>query len=157
VNVEDPDVPRFLRLFTLLPLGEIAELAKLKDAQIREAKEVLAYEATRLIHGDEEAERARKGARALFGGAAGDMDDAPTTTLEPARLSAGLPLAELMTEVGLAKSRSEVRRLIQQGGVTVNDEKVESPEFALSAASVANGAILLRVGKKKFHRVVIAS
>jgi tyrosyl-tRNA synthetase len=154
VNVEDPDVPRFLRLFTLLPLGEIDELAKLQGADIRKAKEVLAYEATRLIHGEQEAGRARLGARALFGGT-GDLADVPTTSLVAARLADGLPLAELMTEIGLAKSRSEVRRLIQQGGITVNDEKVESPEFTLGQGNLANGAILLRVGKKKYHRIVV--
>lgn len=154
INTEDPDVPRFLKLFTLLPLEEIGELAKLRDADIRKAKEVLAYEVTKLIHGEEEAARARKGARAVFGGG-GDLGDVPTTPVDATRLKAGLLLAELMTEVGLAKSRSEVRRLIEQGGVSVNDEKVDSPEFELRPENLADGAILLRVGKKKFHRVVV--
>jgi tyrosyl-tRNA synthetase len=154
INTEDPDVPRFLKLFTLLPLEEIGELAQLRDADIRKAKEVLAYEVTKLIHGEEEAARARKGARALFGGG-GDLDEVPTTPVGASRLKAGLLLAELMTEVGLAKSRSEVRRLIEQGGVSVNDKKVDSPEFALGLENLADGAILLRVGKKKFHRVVV--
>ncbi len=154
VNVEDADVPRFLKLFTLLPLGEIAELAKLRDADIRKAKDVLAFEITKIIHGEEEATKARQGARALFGGG-GDLAEVPTTQLAAQRLAGGMQLAELMAEVGLAKSRSEVRRLIQQGGVSVNDEKVDSPEFALGPGNVISGAILLRVGKKKFHRVVV--
>jgi len=154
VNVEDPDVARFMRLFTLMPLEEIDTFARYQDAEIRKAKEVLAFEATRVIHGDDEAERARKGARALFGGG-GDLTEVPTTPVTAARLKQGVALAELMTEVGLAKSRSEVRRLIEQGGVTVNDEKIESPEFSVNTGTVANGAILLRVGKKKFHRVVV--
>jgi tyrosyl-tRNA synthetase len=154
VNVEDPDVPSFLRLFTLLPLEEIAGLAKLKDADIRKAKEVLAYEATRLIHGDTEADRARKGARALFGGG-GDLDDVPTTKIPAGRLADGIQVAVLLAETGLTKTTSEARRLIEQGAVFVDDFKVPQPGHGLSPDAVAAGQFMLRIGKKKFHRIVV--
>jgi tyrosyl-tRNA synthetase len=154
VNVEDPDVPRFLRLFTLLPLEQIAELAKLKDAEIRKAKEVLAFEATRVIHGDEEAQRARKGARALFGGG-GDLDNVPTTAVPKGDFAKGYQVAMLLALTGLTKTTSEARRLIEQGAVFVDDTKVEKPGQGLQAEDVKSGQFMLRIGKKKFHRIVV--
>ncbi|HUJ74634.1 MAG TPA: tyrosine--tRNA ligase, partial [bacterium] len=168
VNVDDADVGRFLRLFTFLPLEEVAELEALRDAATRQAKARLAFEATALMHGEEEARRAEAGSRALFGGmgagagggaragtAAGSLDDVPHSSLAPDRLQGGLPLAELMQELRLVKSRSEARRLIQQGGVSVNDRKIEEEACLLRPEDVQDGGILLRVGKKKFHRVVV--
>jgi tyrosyl-tRNA synthetase len=155
INVEDADVGKCLRLFTLLEAEEIRGLEKLRGAELRRAKQVLAFETTRLIHGEEEAKRAEQGARALFGGQGGSLEDVPTSTLAPGRIAEGLAVSEILAEVGLARSRSEARRLIQQGGVTVNDERVTALDFALSPAHVAEGAILLRVGKKKYHRLVV--
>ncbi|MCZ6645126.1 MAG: tyrosine--tRNA ligase, partial [SAR324 cluster bacterium] len=135
VNIGDADVEKCLKLFTLLPLEEIARLAALQGAELREAKAVLAHEATRLIHGEAEAHKARAGAQAVFGiagapgGQGGAMDDVPTTKLAQGRLEGGLLLTEILTEVGLAKSKSEVRRLIQQGGVSVNAVRVEDQAF----------------------------
>jgi len=154
INVEDADVPRFLRLFTVLPLDEIAELEKLRDADTRKSKGVLAFEVTKLIHGEEEAQRAQAGARALFGGG-GDLGDVPTTSIPAARLDGGIQVAVLLAETGLAKTTSEARRLIGQGAVYIDDWKVPDPSHGLMRAQVTNGAILLRVGKKKFHRVVV--
>jgi tyrosyl-tRNA synthetase len=154
VNVDDRDVGKCLRLFTLLEPGEIAELEALQGADIRQAKRKLAYETTALIHGAEEATRAEQGARALFGGG-GDLAEVPSTAFALATFSEALPVSEALARVGLAKSRGEARRLIKQGGVTVNDKRVESEEQALSAADLVDGAILLRVGKKKYHRLVV--
>jgi tyrosyl-tRNA synthetase len=154
VNVDDRDVGKCLRLFTLLEPGEIAELEALQGADIRQAKRKLAYETTALIHGAEEATRAEQGARALFAGG-GDMAEVPSTVFALATFSEALPVSEALARVGLAKSRGEARRLIKQGGVTVNDKRVESEEQALSPADLVDGAILLRVGKKKYHRLVV--
>jgi len=153
VNVDDADVPGFLRLFTLLPLEQIEELARLKDAEIRKAKALLAHEATRLIHGDEEAGRARKGARALFGGGGG-LEEVPTTTIPAERLAGGIQVAVLLAETGLVKTTSEGRRLIEQGAVYVDDIKVPQPGHELWPDAVA-AQFLLRAGKKKFHRIVV--
>lgn len=160
INVEDADAGKCLRLFTLLELEEVAELEKLQGADIRQAKQKLAHEATALIHGEEEARRAAEGARALFGGTSGagsggDLDEAPTTHLPSQRISEGLPVIDILPEVGLTKSKGEARRLIKQGGVSVNNTRVEAEDLALTPAHVEEGAILLRVGKKKYHRLVV--
>jgi tyrosyl-tRNA synthetase len=153
INVDDRDVGKCLRLFTLVEPAEVRELEALQGAELRTAKQRLAFETTRLIHGEEEARRAEKGARALFaGGAAGDLDEVPSTVMA---LTTAVPISEALANVGLAKSRSEARRLIKQGGVTVNDQRVASEEATLSSADVKDGAILLRVGKKKYHRLVV--
>ena len=154
VNISDANVEKYLKLFTLLPLDEIARLAALEGAELRTAKSVLAHEATRLIHGDEEADKARAGAAALFGGAS-TMVGVPSTPLSLARLEPGLLLVDILSEVGLAKSKTDVRRLIQQGGVRVNNNRVYSSDFVLTDAHTTDGGILLRVGKKKHHRLVV--
>ncbi|MEE8555025.1 MAG: tyrosine--tRNA ligase, partial [bacterium] len=113
VNIDDADVALCLGLFTLLPMEQVAELSAAEGAELRKSKAVLAYEATRLIHGDEEAKRAEAGARALFGGG-GDLEQVPTSTLSLERLQSGLPLPEALNEFGLTQSKSEGRRLIRQ-------------------------------------------
>ncbi|MDH4246363.1 MAG: tyrosine--tRNA ligase [Deltaproteobacteria bacterium] len=158
VNLDDADVAKCLRLFTLLPLEEVKELEALRGADIRQAKQRLAQEATALIHGEEEAARAAQGARAVFGGAgggAGDLAEVPTSALAKARLADRPLLVDLLAEFGLVKSKGEARRLIQQGGVTVNEAKVDGIEFVLEPALAPEGAILLRLGKKRFHRLVV--
>jgi len=160
VNIDDRDVGKCLGLFTLLPMQGVRSLAALKDADVRQAKRVLAFEATKLVHGEEEARKAEAGARALFGGGAqagGDMNEVPTSTLGAGRLREGLLLPDILKEFGLTKSNSEGRRLIQQGGVSVNDEKVIDPMFKVTDAHAIGGAILLRLGKKRFHRVIVTS
>jgi tyrosyl-tRNA synthetase len=154
VNTEDADVERFLKFYTFLPLEQIAELARLEGAEIRRAKEVLAYEVTRLTHGESEAEGAREAARQLFGGE-GAGDAVPTTALAESLLRAGLTAAELFERVGLVTSRSEARRLIQQGGATINGDKVEAVDALVTLDRLVDGALLLRAGKKRYHRVTV--
>ena len=160
INVDDRDVPKCLRLFTLLEPGAVAALEALQGAEMRRAKQVLAFEATRLIHGEEEARRAEQGARALFGGGgtgggAGDLAEAPSSAIDFGPARPAVPVWEVLAEVGLAKARSEARRLIKQGVVSVNDRRVASEDESLSSADVRDGAILLRVGKKKYHRLLV--
>ncbi len=154
VNTEDADVERFFKIYTFLPLEEIAELAKLQGAEIRHAKERLAYEVTRLTHGEEEAERAREASRSLFGGAsAGAAEAVPTTAIGPTELQQGITITDLLERTGLSKSRSDARRLIQQGGAYVNEEQVSSIDRLITAADMQDDAILLRAGKKRYHRI----
>ena len=153
VNVDDRDVSRVLGTLTLLPMEEVQALSALEGAEIRQAKQKLAYEVTRIVHGEEEAKRAEAGARALFGGG-GDMSQVPSTDLPASRFAEGVFLPELMVEVGLAKSRGEARRLIQQGGVSVNDAKVDDAERSLTTADLDDSKLMLKVGKKRFHQVV---
>jgi tyrosyl-tRNA synthetase len=155
VNVDDRDVGRFLRLYTLLPLDEIRRLEALGGSEINEAKRVLAYEATVLTHGEAPSREARAAASAAFGGS-GEKDIAslPTTAVARARLEAGIGPAELFAEVGLAPSRGEAKRLIAQGGLSVNDERIESLTRMLTIKDVGPDGMILKAGKKKIHRVV---
>jgi tyrosyl-tRNA synthetase len=159
INTEDDDVERFLAVFTLLPMEEVRRLGALKGAEIRKAKEVLAYEVTRLVHGERAAQEARSASRALFG--PGHLKEVaaeamPTTGIPASRLEAGIPVVELFAEVGLTRSRSEARRLLQQAGVYVNEERVDDVNALVTTADVQDGTILLRAGKKRYHRVVVA-
>ncbi len=148
INTEDPDVGRFLGLFTFLPMDEVRRLAALEGADLRTAKEVLAFEATRLVHGEEEAARARDASRALFSGDGG-LTTAPTYEIPRQRLEDGVEAFVLFHEAGLAKSRGEARRLIQQGGAYVNGRAVTGFDQPVTAADLEDGAVLLRAGKKK--------
>ena len=154
VNCDDRDVIKFLKLFTFLPLDEIERLGTLRDAEIREAKQMLAYEATRITHGKAAAQEARKAAQAAFG-AGGDLDGMPTTSIAAARLADGIQLTALMAEVGLTRSRGDARRMIQQGGVYVNDARVSDVNHVLRERDLTPEGMLLRAGKKRFHRVVV--
>jgi tyrosyl-tRNA synthetase len=153
INCDDRDVERFLKLFTFLPMDEIARLAALQDAEIRTAKQVLAYEATRITHGSDAAHEAQDAAGAAFG-SGGDMEGIPTTTISAVELAEGIYLAAIMADVGLAASRGEARRAIQQGGAYVNEERVVDVNYALNEADLQSGGILLRIGKKRYHRLV---
>jgi len=155
VNVEDADVIRFLRLFTFLPMDEIDRLGRLKGADIRQAKEVLAWEVTRNTHGAEAADAARRTSRDLFGGAA-EASDVPTTVVEPALLERGVPVTELLQRAGLVRTRSEARRLIEQGGAYLNDEAVASVDHVVTNADLRDGSLLLRAGKKRYRRIAVA-
>ncbi|MHB8055783.1 MAG: tyrosine--tRNA ligase [Candidatus Aminicenantales bacterium] len=155
VNVDDRDVGRFLRLYTLLPLAEIRRLEALGGSEINEAKRVLAYEATVLTHGEDAALNARAAASAAFGGS-GEKDIAslPTTIIARERLEAGIGPAELFAEVGLTPSRGEAKRLIVQGGLSVNDERIETLTRMLTIKDVGPDGMILKAGKKKIHRIV---
>ena len=166
VNCDDRDVGRFLRIFTLVPLDEIRRLETLKDSGINEAKRILAFEATKITHGELEAEKARQAATAAFGGPAGpgaesesggDVSALPTTAVPRSRLEAGIAPAGLFTEVGLTPSRREAKRMIEQGGLYVNDERIDSVERLLTLKDLGHdGGLLLKAGKKKVHRIVPA-
>ncbi len=155
VNVEDADVARFLRIFTFLPLDEIERLGRLEGADVRQAKEVLAFEVTRNTHGAEAAEAAKESARKLFGGG-GLAADVPTTEVDEGLLQEGVPVAELFERAGLVRSRSEARRLIEQGGAYLNEEPVETIDRVVTAEDLRDGSVLLRAGKKRYRRVTIA-
>jgi tyrosyl-tRNA synthetase len=154
INCDDRDVGKLLRIFTLLPLDEIKRLEALAGAEIREAKRVLAQEATKLTHGEAETQAAEEAAKAAFD-QGGDLDALPSTPIPAARLEAGVGLLEILTEIGLTKSNGEGRRLIQQGGVYINDDRVDQPNATLTANHVTTDGILLRTGKKKYHRLVV--
>ena len=155
INCDYRDVEKFLRLFTFLPMDEIRRLGALQGSEIRHAKGVLAFEATRITHGEEAAEEAQAAARAIFAGKGHDLDAMPTTVLAADRLAAGVSPLDLFAEVGLTRSKSEARRLIKQGGMYVNDQRVEDLERLLTAADLTPDGILLRAGKKKYHRLLV--
>ncbi len=147
-NVDDADVPRFLRLFTELPLDEAERLGRLQGAEVNEAKKVLAFEATRLCHGAEAAEQTASAARAVFEGG-GDAMSLPVVTCDVARLEAGLPVAELFFLAGLAASNSEARRLVRGGGARLNDERVEDETMLVSLSALRDGQLKLSAGRKR--------
>lgn len=155
INAEDPDVERWLALFTHLPMEEVRELGRLKGAEIRRAKEVLAFEATRITHGEEAAREAQAASRALFGGGPGSLEGVPTTQMDAGELAEGIPASQLFAMVGLAGSRSEARRLIQQGGAYVNGDRIENAEQPITPQALVDGSLFLRAGKKKYHRIVV--
>ena len=155
VNIDDRDVQRFLACFTLLPMDEIMRLGKLTSESVREAKEVLAYEVTKLAHGGPEAENARNTSRAAFEDKGIDLSAIPTTIIEADRLTVGIPIVNLFCEVGLGSSKSAVRRLIQQGGAYLNGKQVNDVDALVTEKHLDDTTLLLRHGKKRFRRVVI--
>ena len=153
-NVEDADVLKCIRMLTFLPLEEIDAMSDWKDAQLNTAKEILAYELTKLVHGEEEAEKAKAAARALFVG--GDDANMPTTEITADKLTDGkIGILNLMVACGLAPSNKQARQLVEQGGVLVNDEKVPSAQFAVTEEMLKEG-VRIRKGKKVFHKAVLA-
>ena len=154
INCDDRDVGRFLKLYTFLPLPEVKKLEALEGGELREAKRTLAFEATAITHGREAAEDAQKAAAAAFGGGGGSLEGVPTTALPRARLAAGVGIIDLLVETGLAPSRGEAKRLVQQGGITVDDERVDAIDRVIMGGESKPGGLLLRAGKKKYHRVV---
>lgn len=155
INVHDDDVGRFLAYFTFLPMDEVRSLSVLRGEEIRKAKEALAFEATKITHGRGEAEKAWEAARAVFQGRGRDLSAIPRTELAMKELSSGIPVVELFQQVGLVSSKSEARRLIQQGGAYVNEERIDSIEDVVSTSAIRDEGILLRAGKKRYHRVVV--
>ncbi len=158
VNQDDGDVGRFLAIFTLLDMDEIRRLQELRGAEIREAKKILAYEATRLCHGKEAADQAQKAAEGLFGGNGGISDEAvPTYQIEGETLEKGIPAYILFENAGLCKTRGEARRLIGQGGGYLNDEKISVFDQMIEMKDLENEGLLLRAGKKRYMKVVPAN
>lgn len=152
-NIEDVKVEECLALLTFLPMDEVRRLGALEGAEINHAKEVLAYEITKIVHGEEEAKKAQEAAKALFVHG-GKTEDVPTTSYPKEELDAGKDLITLLVDTKLAKNRSEARRLITQGGVTVNEEKVTDFAKVYTTADFdADGVILIKKGKKGYHQI----
>ena len=153
-NVDDADVMKCIRMLTFLPLETIREMDQWPDSRINEKKEVLAFELTSLVHGKEEAEKAQSAARALFSGE-GDDASMPTTCLCCEQVpEEGINIIDLMVCCGLVKSRGEARRLIEQGGVKVNGEKIASTYATVSREQLCAGA-KIKKGKKEFHKALL--
>ena len=151
-NVGDDDVLKCIRMLTFLPVEEIDEMDKWEGSELNKAKEILAYELTKLVHGEEEAEKAQTTSRALFGGN-GDLDNMPETVLTAEDLTDGkIGLLTLLVKTGICGSNGDARRLVQQGGVSVDDEKVTDPKVSYDESALKNG-IVIKKGKKVFHRV----
>lgn len=152
-NIDDLDVMKCIRMLTFIPLEKIKKMDKWDDTRINEKKEILAYSLTELVHGKEEADKAKLAAYALFNGS-GDDSNMPTTQLKAEEVPEdGISIMEALVICGLAKSRSEARRLIEQGGVSINGEKVQEYETIIERDSILNG-VKLKKGKKVFHKLV---
>lgn len=154
-NVDDGDVIKCMKLLTFIPMSEINEYAKLEGAELNKAKEALAYSLTELVHGKEEADKAQAAAKALFAGGADDSN-MPTTEVEQSDLEDGkVTVLSLMIKAGMIKSNGEGRRLIQQGGISVNDEKISDVFTAVSADELKD-SVIVKKGKKVFHKFTLA-
>jgi len=156
VNTEDADVGRFLRFFTFLPEDEIIRLAALEGAELRSSKELLAFEVTSMVHGAAAATDAQQAARALFGGDGGSLEGVPTTTIPEDQLTDGIEVVDLLVLGALAASRGAARRLIGQGGVSLGDRRVDAADFRISRSQFEQDGLLIRAGKKRFHRFILA-
>ena len=155
-NVDDADVLKCIRMLTFLPLEEIEKMESWEGSELNRAKEILAYELTALVHGEEKATKAQEAARALFSGAA-DTENMPTVALTAEDFTDGqIAVNEIMLKAGLVKSKGEARRLIQQGGVSIDDQKVTDPVAVVSHETLEKGHIILKKGKKVFYKVTLA-
>ena len=153
-NVSDADVLKCLRMLTFLPLEQIDEMDKWEGSQLNQAKEILAYELTGLVHGEEEAKKAQEGARALF--SKGNAADMPTTEIEEADLTEGeVDLITLLQKSNLASTRSDGRRAIEQGGVSIDGEKVTDIKFMVAKENLEGDGVVIKRGKKKFAKVIL--
>jgi len=153
-NVNDADVIKCLKLLTFLPLEEIDKLAELKDKEINQAKKVLAYEVTKLVHGEEEAIKAQQAAEALFGGT-GTAQNIPTTEITGKELGDGINVLDLLIQTNLIPSKGEGRRLITQGGLYINDERVEAVDLIIKPEDFKENEFIIRKGKKTYHKVIL--
>lgn len=153
-NVGDKDVLKCIRMLTFLPLEEIDKMDEWEGSQLNKAKEILAFELTKMVHGEEEAKKAEEASKALFAGG-GDDSNMPTSTITHEQLTdGGIGIMDLMVTCGLAGTKSEARRLVQQGGVSVNDEKVTDIGFVVTESMLKDGA-KIKKGKKKFHKAIM--
>ena len=151
-NVDDRDVEKCLALLTFLPMEEVKRLGSLEGSRINEAKEVLAFELTKTIHGEEEALKAQAAARALFSSGS-NLEAAPTTEISGAEMQQGINILDLLMKTGLTASRGEGRRLVQQGGLYIGEERVNDTDLVITEESFSDGTLLLRKGKKVYHLV----
>ena len=150
VNVDDADVIKCLKLLTFVPMEQIREMETWKDAQLNEAKRILAYEVTKLVHGEEEAEKVKAAAQAVFGGG-GVSADMPTTVIPDV---VGMGVLDMLVKTELVSSKGEARRLVQQNGLSINDAKYTDVNGTVTADMVTDNGIIIKKGKKVFHRVV---
>ncbi len=154
-NVSDADVIKCLKMLTFVPMSEINELAKLEGSELNKAKEILAFELTKLVHGEEEAQKALEGARALFSSKS-DTDNMPSTELDESIFTDGkIGIIDLLSATGLVPSKGEARRLIQQGGIAVDDVKITDFKAEISKDDFAKGYVVIKKGKKVFHKAII--
>lgn len=153
-NTDDRDVAQRLAIYTFLPMDEVRSLGALEGSELNHAKEMLAFEATKLMHGEEEATRAREAARALFQGGGVD-DDIPSVVLDRAELTEGMPVTALFKAAGLVESANQARTMIKQGGLAINGDVVADPHARVNLSGWDSGDVLLRAGKKRFRRVVL--
>ena len=153
-NVDDKDVEKCLALLTFLPMDEVRRLGALKDAEINEAKKVLAYEVTKLVHGEEEAQKAVEASSSLFGSGA-SSENMPTLEVTEEELAQDARISTLLVRSGMCTSQSDARKQIQQNAVSLNDEKVTDPAACVSADLLKKDSALLKKGKKSFYRIVL--
>lgn len=151
-NIEDADVENCLALLTFLPMEEVRRLGALEGSEINKAKEILAFEFTKLVHGEEEAKKSLEATKSLFQGGS-DMSNVPTTDFEKGRFEEGVAFVDVMLELGLIKSKGEGKRLIQQNGIALNDRKVTDDAYVLTVADFVDNKAMIKKGKKIFHQV----
>ncbi len=151
-NVSDNDVEKCLALLTFLPIEEVKRLGSLKDSEINEAKAILAFEVTKIVHGENEALKAKEAAEAIFAGK-GKSENIPFIEISSSELEAGIKITELLLLAGLVPSKSEARRTVQQGGVILNDNKVNSFDYVVGTKDLVDSQMMLQKGKKNFVRI----
>lgn len=154
-NVNDADVIKCMKLLTFLPLEQIEEMEKWEGSQLNQAKEILAYELTNMVHGEEEAKKAQEAARALFAGGASSANMPTTELTEEDFTEDAIDLISLLVKTELVPSRSEGRRAIEQGGVSLDGEKITDIKYTVAKEALAGDGIVLKRGKKKFNRVCV--
>ncbi|MCX7774304.1 MAG: tyrosine--tRNA ligase, partial [Clostridia bacterium] len=153
-NVDDADVIKCLKLLTFVPMDQVNEMATWQDARINDAKKVLAFELTKIVHGEEEAIKAKSAADALFGQGT-SSENMPTVALSKTEIGDGLNILDILMKTGLIPSKGEGKRLIQQGGLSVNNEKIDSFDRQITMADVKDNEMIIRKGKKSYHRIVV--
>jgi len=154
-NVDDADVCKCLKLLTFIPMDEIREYEKLEGSQLNRVKEVLAYEVTKLVHGEEEAKKAETTASAIFSGA-GDAENMPSAQVSESDIADGIKVLDLLANVKFIPSKGEGRRLIQQGGLSIDGEKVTEIDLTITKESFKDGKIIVKKGKKSFLKIELA-
>jgi tyrosyl-tRNA synthetase len=154
-NVPDNDVEKFLLLYTFLPTKECWRLGNMKGQAINEAKEVLAYELTKIVHGTEESNRSREAARAAFSSGGDDLSGIPSIKMTSSEIAAGINVMDLFARTSLCSSKGEARRLVTQGGARINDRKIGDIDAMIDSSFVEDGELLLRAGKKRYFRVIV--
>lgn len=155
-NVADADVEKFLKLYTFLSVQECETLGRKTDSQINKSKEILAYELTKIIHGKEEADKALAAAHAAFGGASGDKEGMPSLSISASEIESGISIIDIFAKSSLCSSRSEARRLIEQGGAKINDLQISDLDYIVTNTDIKDGDIILKAGKKRFFRIKIS-